>query len=119
MGPAGLHPSPLGSAGAPGDRSGRRVNFCDRLGGGSAQPVQWPGPRGMRAERIHVLPPSLAPRGLCREQAAEYIGVSVSLFDEMVHDGRMPRPKRVNTRTIWDRHELDLSFAALPNDRAA
>jgi predicted DNA-binding transcriptional regulator AlpA len=28
---------------------------------------------------------------LQREQAAEYLGVSPSLFDEMVGDGRMPK----------------------------
>lgn len=60
-----------------------------------------------------VLPLSLAPRGLSRVQAAEYIGVGVSKFDQMVEDGRMPRPKRVDARTIWDRFELDAAFAAL------
>ena len=42
-----------------------------------------------RPERRSALPPSLPPRGLSRVQAAEYIGVSPSLFDEMVRDGRM------------------------------
>ena len=42
-----------------------------------------------------VLPPSLAPRGLCREVAAVYIGVSPGTFDQMVTDGRMPGPKVV------------------------
>jgi hypothetical protein len=35
------------------------------------------------------LPLSLAPRGLSRVQAAEYISVGVTTFDEMA-DGRMP-----------------------------
>jgi hypothetical protein len=65
-------------------------------------------------QRIHILPPSLPPRGLSRSQAAEYVGVSPSLFDEMIRDGRMPQPKRVNTRKIWDRKLLDLAFDALP-----
>jgi predicted DNA-binding transcriptional regulator AlpA len=60
-----------------------------------------------------LLPPSLAPRGLSRSEAAAYIGVSPSLFDAMVKDGRMPRPKRINSRTVWDRHQLDLAFEAL------
>ncbi|MDX2265390.1 MAG: hypothetical protein NW215_10510 [Hyphomicrobiales bacterium] len=63
-----------------------------------------------------ILPPSLAPRGLSRTQAAAYVGVSPSLFDAMVADGRMPKPKRVNARVIWDRHALDAAFAALPNE---
>jgi predicted DNA-binding transcriptional regulator AlpA len=57
---------------------------------------------------------SLEPRGLSRAQAAAYVGISPSLFDQMVADGRMPSPKTINTRKIWDRRELDTSFDALP-----
>jgi len=67
----------------------------------------------------NVLPPSLAPRGLSREQAAAYVGVSPSLFDMLVKDGRMPVPKRINTRTVWDRLLLDEAFAALPSNDAS
>lgn len=63
-----------------------------------------------------VLPKSLAPRGLSRVQAAAYIGVSATLFDEMVRDGRMPKPMRVNSRAIWDRVKVDEAFAALSDD---
>jgi hypothetical protein len=59
------------------------------------------------------LPSSLPPRGLSRVQAAEYIGVGVTKFDEMVDDGRMPRPKRIDGRNVWDRIRLDDAFAAL------
>ena len=55
------------------------------------------------------------PRGLRREDAAFYIGVSPATFDEMVKDGRMPQPKRVGKRTIWDRRQLDASFEDLPD----
>lgn len=55
-----------------------------------------------------------APRGLSREGAAHYLGISPSLFDAMVKDGRMPSPKRINTRTVWDRHQLDQAFDSLP-----
>jgi hypothetical protein len=64
----------------------------------------------------NVLPLSLPPRGLSRAQAAAYIGVSPSLFDEMVRDGRMPQPKRINNRTVWDLKLLDLAFAEIPSD---
>lgn len=67
----------------------------------------------------HVLPPSLPPRGLSRVVAAEYIGVSVSLFDEMVSDGRMPKPKPINARKVWDRKKVDEFFAALPDETGA
>lgn len=63
--------------------------------------------------RQAILPASLAPRGLSRPQAAAYIGVSASLFDQLVKDGRMPRPKRINGRVIWDRRRLDESFEAI------
>ena len=57
---------------------------------------------------------SIEPRGLNRVQAAGYVGVSPSLFDEMVADGRMPSPKIINSRTVWDRRELDVAFDAIP-----
>jgi predicted DNA-binding transcriptional regulator AlpA len=65
----------------------------------------------------HALPTGVASRGLSRVQAAEYIGVSRSLLDDLVRDGRMPSPKRVNTRVIWDIRKLDDAFGALPDER--
>lgn len=56
----------------------------------------------------------LAPRGVSRVDAAAYIGVSPSLFDMLVKDGRMPASKRINARTVWDRREVDAAFDALP-----
>ena len=58
----------------------------------------------------------LQPRGLSRSEAAGYIGVSPSIFDQMVKDGRMPSPKRINARTIWDIRQVDDAFEALPTD---
>ncbi len=66
-----------------------------------------------------ILPPSLAPRGLSRVQSAVYVGVGTTLFDQMVEDGRMPSPKRINSKTIWDRLALDEAFAGLPSDEDA
>ena len=62
-----------------------------------------------------VLPSSLPPRGLSRERAAAYIGVSAGTFDLMVRDGRMPQPKVIGTRLVWDRHAIDHAFDALPD----
>ncbi len=67
--------------------------------------------------RSDALPPSLPPRGLCRVQAAAYVGVSPGTFDAMVADRRMPGPKEIGTRRVWDRLALDRAFEALP-DRA-
>lgn len=69
--------------------------------------------------RADALPHSLAPRGLDRVESAAYIGVSPSLFDEMVKDGRMPTPKVINSRVVWDRFKLDGAFEALPDRGAA
>jgi len=38
------------------------------------------------------------PRGLSRGQAAEYIGEGATKFDEMVDDGRKPKPHRIDRR---------------------
>ena len=66
------------------------------------------------AKKHAVLPPSLPPRGLSRAQSAAYIGTGTTKFDELVADGRMPKPKRIDGRNVWDRLGLDEAFAALP-----
>jgi predicted DNA-binding transcriptional regulator AlpA len=50
------------------------------------------------------------PRGLRRTLAAAYIGVSQSLWDEMVSSGQMPKPKRIHGRTVWDKVAVDRAF---------
>jgi excisionase family DNA binding protein len=59
--------------------------------------------------------PPWTPRGMSRDEAARYVGIGVTLFDEMVRDGRMPGPKSVNSRKLWDRHQLDEAFNNLPD----
>lgn len=68
--------------------------------------------------RPDVLPASCPPRGLRREEAAAYVRVSPSKFDECVIDGRMPRPRRIDGVKVWDRRDLDLAFDRLPYDDA-
>ena len=61
----------------------------------------------------------MIPRGLRREDAARYVGVSPSKFDEWVKDGRMPQPFRVTDRVvIWDVRDLDQSFEELKSGTA-
>jgi predicted DNA-binding transcriptional regulator AlpA len=72
-----------------------------------------------RAQEAHVLPTPLPRRGLSREQAAAYVGVGLTKFDAMVEDGRMPKPKRVDRRKVWDIRALDLAFDDLPGDDAS
>jgi hypothetical protein len=52
--------------------------------------------------------------GLNRTESAAHIGVSPSKFDEMVKDGRMPRPKRIDSRCVWDIRQLTSAFDKLP-----
>jgi predicted DNA-binding transcriptional regulator AlpA len=58
---------------------------------------------------------SYAPRGLSREEAARYFGVGATKFDELVKDGRMPRPKRIDGRVVWDRLRIEAAFSDLPD----
>lgn len=59
---------------------------------------------------------SYPPRGLSREEAARYIGVGTTKFDDLVKDRRMPKPKKIDGRVIWDRVALDLAFNELPSE---
>jgi hypothetical protein len=56
---------------------------------------------------------------LSRIEAAHYVGVGSTKFDELVASGRMPRPKRIDSRKVWDIQELDIAFDSLPEDTAA
>ena len=69
-------------------------------------------------QRTTLIPPGSWPRGLCRGEAAAYIGVSPCKFDEMVADQRMPSPKRIDGRKVWDVRDLNLAFDALPYENA-
>jgi predicted DNA-binding transcriptional regulator AlpA len=56
----------------------------------------------------------IAPRrGLNREEAARYVGVGTTKFDEMVDRGEMPKPIHVGGRRIWDIRALDAAFDRL------
>jgi excisionase family DNA binding protein len=55
-------------------------------------------------------------RGLSRIEAAMYLGISPSKFDELIKDGRMPRPRMIDSRKLWDLHELDMAFDELPRE---
>ena len=64
-------------------------------------------------------PIAWAPRGLSREQAARHVGIGSTKFDELVADGRMPRPKRIDGRLVWDRLAVEAAFSDLPEDAPA
>jgi predicted DNA-binding transcriptional regulator AlpA len=58
-------------------------------------------------------------QGLLNRRKLAYLGGSPSLFDQLVKDGRMPSPKRINARVVWDRQSLDRAFELLPGDNSS
>jgi hypothetical protein len=40
-----------------------------------------------------------------------YLGVSPGKFDELVRDGRMPPPKRIDGRKVWDVRDRPFGLA--------
>jgi predicted DNA-binding transcriptional regulator AlpA len=60
---------------------------------------------------------SYPPRGLRVEGAAAYIGMGKTKFLELVQDGRMPKPIKMDTVVVWDRFELDAAFDDLRDKR--
>ena len=58
--------------------------------------------------------PKTEPRGLSRIDAAAYIGVSPTKFDELRKDGRISPPRLIDSRLVWDRYDLDRDFDAFP-----
>jgi predicted DNA-binding transcriptional regulator AlpA len=66
------------------------------------------------SQRRREYTPTCEPLGLRREDAAAYVGISASLFDQMVADARMPEPRLINSCTVWDREELRAAFRSLP-----
>ena len=69
----------------------------------------------MRSTALSAVRP-IPRRGLSRDESAMYIGISASKFDELVRDGRMPGPKRIDGRKLWDVRALDLAFDSFPDD---
>ena len=53
------------------------------------------------------------PRGLSRVEAAAYVGIGVTFFDEKVEQGILPAPIALGKRRLWDRRELDAAFDIL------
>ena len=67
------------------------------------------------ARRIDVMPILPVVFGLGEIEAAAAIGISASKFRALVNDKRMPSPRRLDGRNIWDVDELRTAFKALPH----
>jgi hypothetical protein len=55
---------------------------------------------------------AIEPRGLSRVEAARYLGISPSKFDELRKDGRIGPARVIDGRKVWDVHDLDAAFEA-------
>jgi hypothetical protein len=53
--------------------------------------------------------------GLGEAEAAAAIGISTTKFRSLVVEKRMPSPRRLDGRNIWDVDELRAAFKALPH----
>lgn len=54
--------------------------------------------------------------GLPAPEAAAAIGISASKFRELVECRRLPKPRRIDGKLIWDADELRDAFKAFPHD---
>jgi predicted DNA-binding transcriptional regulator AlpA len=52
-------------------------------------------------------------RGLDHDEAAIYVGVTLSTFDQMVNDGRLPKACEFNGEAVWDLVQLDRAMDRL------
>jgi len=52
-------------------------------------------------------------RGLDHDEAALYVGVTFATFDNMVADGRLPRPVQLDGEPVWDLVQLDRAMDRL------
>ena len=55
-------------------------------------------------------------RGLSRVEAAMYLGISPSKFDELRHSGQIGPAKIIGSRLLFDVYLLDEFFDALPDE---
>jgi predicted DNA-binding transcriptional regulator AlpA len=63
---------------------------------------------------MKIFPDATMPRrALSHVEAARYVGIGTTKFDEMIKDGRMPRPVPIDGRVLWDIRDLDAAWENL------
>ena len=60
-----------------------------------------------------------APYTLRREAAAAYTGLSPSKFNQLVKEGRMPQPLRIDGCVLWKRSDLENAINDIHDDQHA
>jgi predicted DNA-binding transcriptional regulator AlpA len=64
--------------------------------------------------RFDHLPPGVVPFAVSRETAAELLGISSGTFDKLVKSGKLPEPREVESRILWDSAEIRAAWRAMP-----
>jgi predicted DNA-binding transcriptional regulator AlpA len=68
---------------------------------------------------IHFCTVRFVPRrALSREEAATYVGIGTTKFDQLVKERRMPKPFKIDGRVLWDIRRLDDALDDLVNASA-
>lgn len=67
------------------------------------------------SSNLNAQRPAAPRRGLSRIEAAQYIGVGTTKFDQLVHSSEMPSPKKIGGRSVWDIYALDGAFDMIGN----
>lgn len=78
-----------------------------------------PKPESEQGPTIICVAPDGPRRGLRREKAARYVGVSPSKFDGMVANGDLPKPWRFGGCVVWDMRKIDRALDSLDDDGAS
>jgi predicted DNA-binding transcriptional regulator AlpA len=64
--------------------------------------------------RFDHLPPGVIPLAVSRETAAQLLGISAGTFDKLVKTGKLPEPREVESRILWDSKEIEAAWRAMP-----
>jgi predicted DNA-binding transcriptional regulator AlpA len=66
--------------------------------------------------RPSSLPPSLPPRLVSAVQGAEFLNISTNKFYQLVGEGRLPRPVKIDRRNAWDVLDLHAAVDRMKSD---
>ena len=63
-------------------------------------------------------PVALSKIGYRRPEAADFVGMKLSKFNQLVKDGRMPKPFKIDGCVVWDGRDLIKAFDKLKGSRS-
>lgn len=71
---------------------------------------------GCPMSRREIMPRLPVVFGLQEAEAAAAVGIGTTKFRELVEAGRMPKPRLLDHRLLYDVDELRAAFKAIPHD---